>query len=306
MATVRLNPNVENFIVRMDWADARNDVPGFADELVRTYEDGKLIILKNAPFRIDYDLLNQVSVPKNPRFQKLSDRFITVPKLYRRDVAAWMWQTFADRPLVYPRFRSEVQRVSAQVRDFIRLVFRDYRFLKTGVSWRFTPTHLESLHLDYFNPKHDVDYVRLFINIDRAPRVWTVSHQLDELILRYAQANPVDALQGARTHDVTQTINHAMLYPLTKLPPEETDRHVIEFEQGDVWMCETRLNSHQILDGHRMIATDFYVDPTSMRDPSKRVRTRIERTLERCHKRADAAIAIPAAAGPAGASVRAV
>ena len=275
MATIHLHPNVANFIVHMDWRDAQGDVPGFSDELVRHYEAGDLIILKNAPFKIDFELLNQVTVPEGKRFQKLSDKFIVYPKLYKPEIARFMLENFAGRPLLYARFRHEVQRVSDDIRTFLRTVFRTYRILKTGVSWRFTETGPESLHVDYFNPKQDFDYLRLFINIDERPRVWTVSHQLDELIRRNFDKAKLAEIVDAPLHQVSLRMTTQVLKLLSFLPPEETDRHVIEFAQGDVWLCETRLNSHQIFSGRRMIATDFYVDPSTMLDPGRRVNTRI-------------------------------
>ena len=70
--------------------------------------------------------------------------------------------------------------------------------------------------------------------------------------------------------------------PSATSPPAVTDRHVVEFTQGDVWLCETRINSHQILSGRRLVATDFYVDPSSMLDPEQRVEARVARCMERC------------------------
>jgi hypothetical protein len=58
------------------------------------------------------------------------------------------------------------------------------------------------------------------------------------------------------------------------------DRHVVRFAPGEVWLCETRLNSHEIYSGHRLVATDFYVDSGSMLDPSQRVEARVRRALE--------------------------
>ena len=60
-------------------------------------------------------------------------------------------------------------------------------------------------------------------------------------------------------------------------PGETDDRHLVEFEQGDVWLAETRLNAHQIYAGHRLIATDFYVEPESMYQPEQRFEARVAR-----------------------------
>jgi len=286
MTKITLHPNVANFIVRMDWNDSRGDLPGFSEELVRNYEAGKLILLGNAPFTIDFPLLNQVSLPEDSGVQKLSDKFLVYPKLYKPRVAKFMFENFAGRPLLYARFRREVRSVSGQIRSFLGSMFRGYRFARRGVSWRFTRTGPESLHLDFFKPKGDFDYLRLFINIDEEPRVWSVTHQLEELVARTWESARLIDLMGAPPHVLTQHINNHLLYGLSHRPPEETDRHVIEFAQGDVWLCESRTTPHQIISGRRMIATDFYVDPSSMRDPSRRVVARVERCMQACAERA--------------------
>jgi 3-deoxy-D-manno-oct-2-ulosonic acid (Kdo) hydroxylase len=289
VASIKLHPNVANFFIEMDWADSRGAVAEFSERMVRHYEAGDVILLKNAPFSIDYDLLNQVALPKGRRFQKLSDKFISYPKVYRSEVATFMLENFASRPLFYLKFRHEVRRVSHQVRDFLSTAFSRYRLSKKGVSWRFTETGPESLHLDFFKPKADVDYLRLFINIDHQPRIWTMTHQVEELIERNYEKAGLAELQNAPSHQICQRLTDTVLKPLSLLPPDETDRHVVSFDQGDVWVCESRINSHQIFAGRRMIATDFYIDPTSLLDPSLRAPARIARCMQRCAQRTVAA-----------------
>jgi 3-deoxy-D-manno-oct-2-ulosonic acid (Kdo) hydroxylase len=281
MAQIQYHPNVADFFAHMDWRESKSDPLGFKTELLRNYETGSVIILKNSPFSIDYGLLNKLYLPKGQQYQKLSYKTLIYPRMYKADIAKFMLTKFARTPVLYFKLRREILRVTKEVRLFVRDVFKPYRIRKESVSWRFTPTGPEPLHVDWFRPTDDLHYVRMFINIDEQPRVWTVSHQLEELIARnYATAELAEL--SSPSNSIIDRINHRVLNPISYEPASETDRHVVEFTQGDVWLCETRINSHQIFSGRRLVATDFYVDPSSMLDPEQRVEARVARCMERC------------------------
>jgi 3-deoxy-D-manno-octulosonic acid hydroxylase-like protein len=281
MARIHYHPNVADFFVHMDWRQSRDDPFGFKTELIRNYESGKIIILNNSSFIIDYNLLNSFFLPTGRRFQKLSYKTLIYPRMYKADIAGLILAKFGRTPLFYLRLRREILRVTKQVCRFVRDVFEPYRFRKESVSWRFTSTGPEDLHVDWFRPTDDLHYVRMFINIDEQPRVWSVSHQLEELIAgNYATAGLAE-LGGSPSNSIIDRINNRVLNRVSYQPASETDRHVVEFAQGDVWLCETRINSHQILSGRRLVATDFYVDPSSMLDPEQRVEARVARCMER-------------------------
>jgi 3-deoxy-D-manno-oct-2-ulosonic acid (Kdo) hydroxylase len=223
----------------MDWRDSRSDAPGFKTELLRNYEAGKIIILKNSPLSIDYDLLNELYLPKGRQFQKLSYKTLIYPKMYKADIAKLMLAKFGRSPVLYFKLRREIMRVTDEVRRFVRDVFKPYRIQKESVSWRFTPTGPEALHVDWFRPTEDLHYVRMFINIDEEPRVWTVSHQLEELIARNYASAQLARLGGCPSNSIIDRINRRVLNPVSYEPASKTDRHVVEFSQGDVWLCET-------------------------------------------------------------------
>ena len=281
MTDIELSPSVADSFVRMDWREEGDDPMGFRTALIRNYELGKVIILENAPFHVNFDLLNKVSVPRGRRFQKLSDKILRTPRLYRAEVRRLLYDAFGTNLPLYLAFRREVKRLSGSLRDFARTVFRPYRFLKLGVSWRFTPTGPEGLHVDFFRNEEDLHYLRIFVNVDHEPRVWTLSHQLEELIDRYYDEARLFELAEAPSNALCSRLNKVVFDHVNALPRGAMDRHVVSFAPGDVWLCETRLNSHEIYSGHRLVATDFYVDPASMLDPSLRVDARVKRSLER-------------------------
>ena len=281
MAEIELSAMLADRFVRLDWQDRSRDPRAFDADLIRHYEAGDIIILGHPPFEIDFDVLNRVSFPEGRAHQKLMDKFLIHPKLHRREVRRLFHDVFGFDAIFYLRFRREVKRLSEELRRFGRSVFQPYRFLKQGVSWRFTPTGPEGLHVDYFRRAKDLQYLRIFINVDRQPRIWTVGPPLEDLIERYAEEAALLELTGAACNQVCLRLNKRVFDRINVQPRSAMDRHVVHFAPGDVWLCETQLNSHEIFSGHRLVATDFYVEPSSMQDPSRRVDARVAACLQR-------------------------
>lgn len=281
MAEIERNAAVVDRFVSLDWRDRAGDTRAFDFALIRHYEAGDIILLVNPPFRIDFDLLNRISFPEGRTHQKLTDRFLTRPKLHRPAIRRLFQEVFGFDILLYVRFRQEVQRLSDELRHFARSIAPSYRFLKQGVSWRFTPTGPEGLHVDYFRRAEDLHYFRIFVNVDRQPRVWTVGPRLQDLIERYADDAGLRDLVGRPSNEVCSRLNKLVFDKINAQPRSAMDRHIVHFAPGDVWLCETRLNSHEIFSGHRLVATDFYVDPPSMQDPSRRVDVQVDECLRR-------------------------
>ncbi len=279
MAEIELNPAVADRFVHLDWQHRDADRAAFDAGLIRHYEAGDIILLGNPPFRIDFDLLNRISFPEGRSHQKLTDRFLTRPKLHRPEIRRLFQEVFGFDILLYARFRREVQRLSDELRRFACLIAPSYRFLKQGVSWRFTRTGPEGLHVDYFRRTEDLHYLRIFINVDRQPRIWTVGPRLQDLIERYADEIGLRELVDRPSNEVCSRLNKLVFDKINAQPRSAMDRHLVRFAPGDVWLCETRLNSHEIFSGHRLVATDFYVDPSSMHDPALRVDARVDDCL---------------------------
>lgn len=280
MARIELSPNVDNYFERMDWRESEGNLPEFSETLVNHYESGKVVLLANTPFKIDYDLLNQVTVPEGRRFKKLTDRFFLQPKLYRpRDAQAFL-ATFGMNPAFYFKVRKEVQSVNAQVREMGKTLFPTYKFLEWDVSWRFTQTGPEDLHLDSFGSNDDYQYVRIFINIDHKPRIWNVSHRLDELTKRYYQTGHLDELRDLSGNEFCHKVNLLAFGGMERAGRDGHDRHVVELEQGDVWLCDSRVVSHQIVSGQRLVASHFKVASGSMLNPAAGIDAKVRHLHE--------------------------
>jgi hypothetical protein len=267
MADIKLNPKVANYIVEVDWPSVgKGTGPAYRD-IVDHYESGNLILLRNVPLGVDYDLVNRITVPRLEGSRELSYKSFLYPKLWRRSQRRLMYGTFGLNAADYWRFRTEVRRLNARIAELTRQVFPSYRFIKEQFSWRFLPTDLgiHPLHIDSFGSNDDLQYVRFFTNLDRQPRVWRVSHRLHEVADRfYRRENWARhaALPANRFCEVASRICYE---------DPDPDCHEISFGQGDVWLCDTRKVSHGVVSGHRLMATHFWADPQTMQDPSKRL-----------------------------------
>jgi hypothetical protein len=281
MATIERSPVVADRFLYLDGRDRPADPAAFDAGLIRHYEAGDIILLRHAPFQVDFELLNRVSFPAGRTHQKLTDKFLVYPKLHRPEIRRLFRYVFGLDVMLYRRFRQEVKRLSDELRRFGRAIAPSYRFLKQGVSWRFTPTGPEGLHVDYFRRAEDLHYLRIFINVDQQPRIWTVGPRLQDLVADFADEAGLRELTGASSNVVCQRLNKLVFDRINALPRSAMARHVVHFAPGDVWLCETRLNSHEIYSGHRLVATDFYVDPSSMQDPSLRVDAQVAECLRR-------------------------
>lgn len=283
MPNITLDPHLRNFFVEMDWRERAAAGQAFDDRLVRHYEAGDVILLKNPPFRIASDIFHRIRFPAGDEFKKLHAQSLLLPKLYKPKVAKFFFGVFgADMPL-YFGFRRAVNDLTAQLTDFVTQVFRTYRFLTHDVNWRFSPTGPEPLHFDYPSSTTDLQYVRVFVNLDDAPRIWRVGPQLEELIEQYYDEAGLDALQGAHPNVITERITFEILERWRE-KGTPAPRHHVEFLPGEVWICESRINSHEIYSGNRAVITHFHADPRSMLDPEQRVSARVERAMARARE----------------------
>jgi hypothetical protein len=273
MPTIHLSPEVPNYFVQMDWQDRAAEPARFSDELMRHYEAGEVVILKNAPVNVNFDLVNRITLPAG-RFKKASDNYFLYPNLISPSVAQAIYSGFGVNIGLYLAFRREVARVSADLRRLARSAFAKYRFTHMGLSWRFTETEMENMHIDAYSIDDDLQYVRIFMNLDTRARCWNTSYRLDELVPRYYADAQMQELQSASADAFNNRLNeHAFG---GKAPGcDGFPRHVVEFQMGDVWIFDSRLLSHQVVSGRRMIATNFQAEPASMLDPSLSLENRV-------------------------------
>ena len=271
MAKLTINPDVENYVHEIDWKAGQTDFEQTRQKIVSLFEDGQLVILKNHPIKIDTDLLGSVKVPNTERYRELSYKQLLFPRLWKARDRGVMFGTFGFDVAKYLRVRAEVRRVNRELLRLLGVVFPGYRVEREQYSWRLLSTgySVHPLHLDAYGSDEDRHYVRFFMNLDRAPRVWSVSHRLDELMQRYYAERSWDQFASLPPNQFCAIANQAFQgdpnYPC----------HEIQFEQGDLWLVDTRTVPHGVRSGNRMVATHFWIDAQSMADPAKRLDARV-------------------------------
>ncbi len=270
LAEIIIHPDVENYIIEVDWQEVRNGDERLRAGIVQWFEDGHLILLKNHGLRVDYELLNSFKMPASETLRKLPYRRFLYPKPWKRDHRLAIFGAFGFDMRKYLWVRRQVKELNADLARLSQELFPNYRFLREQFSWRLleTPDTAAPLHID-FHSGGDMHYLRLFLNLDVQPRVWEISHRLDETVLRYHEDMDWPRLNA---------LNADMFFNQTGdyLRNDVKDPcHVAKFHQGDLWLCDTRKISHGVLSGNRTVATHFWVDRQSMDDPSKRIEVQV-------------------------------
>lgn len=285
MAEVTLNPEVENYIHEIDWQAGQANFEEMRQRIVSLFEDGQLVVLKNHPLAIDFDLLNSFEIPNIERYRELRWQQLVFPKVWRARDRRMIFGAFGLSIMKYLRVRAEVLRVNKGLRNLFGQIFPSYRLEREQYSWRFLNTgyFVHPLHFDAFGSDDDLQYVRFFVNLDRAPRVWRVSHRLDEMLERHYEER-----EWGRYADMAPNRFCDIVCDYLREHPD-MPCHEVSFQQGDLWLVDTRTVPHGVVSGHRMVVTHYWIDAQSMADPSKRLDARVERFHQRAAGAAQAA-----------------
>ena len=271
MAVLTINPDVKNYVHEIDWKAGQTGFEEMRQQIVSLFEDGQLVILKNHPITVDIDLLGSFEVPNTERYRELSYKQLLFPKLWKARDRGVMFGTFGLNVGKYLKVRTEVLRVNRELRRLLATIFPDYRVEREQYSWRFLSTgyFVHPLHLDSFGSDEDRQYVRFFMNLDQQPRVWRVSHRLDEMMERFYRERNWDRFAEIPANQFCEKANEYII------DNPDVPCHEVSFEQGDLWLVDTRTIPHGVISGNRMVATHFWIDAQSMADPAKRLNARI-------------------------------
>jgi hypothetical protein len=175
------------------------------------------------------------------------------------------------------RFVREVQGVNRQLTDLVRRLFPGYRFLTTPLTWRFTETMNENLHVDVYKDDLPDHHVRLFVNLDSVTRIWHTSYTLEYMLEHFLHLLQPEFVRRASPGRVCHDLNFAVFGGQDVVARDDRPRHAIFFAPGDVWLVDSRQVSHQIYWGRNAVSTDFPVAVNSMRDPARHYFALVER-----------------------------
>jgi hypothetical protein len=165
-----------------------------------------------------------------------------------------------------------------QVLPIYEQVFAGYAFTRRQVVWRLNTIRNENLHVDTYKELFPEHFARMFINLDREPRIWQTGYTIDEIAERYGSALTGREPDGGA---VFVALNRAAFGGKTAIWWDCQPRHVAYFAPGDAWCVDSRQIAHQIFYGRRAVSFDFFVDPKTMRQPGRQYLALAESYRER-------------------------
>lgn len=245
-------------------------------ERARTlYEQGDLVLVRGRRLDLDYAFLNSLDfdfeAPEaiRRRVKKYADKKIlalTPTSTDPMDVLVFQ-NVFSGDAGRLAHFQEQVVSGNRQIEAIYHEIFPRYTDFRQVFTWRFTDTNFENLHWDNFHIDQEFHQVRVFVNIDRAQRIWRTSHRFDAFADKVYDKEGLGRFAGRSGDDLVIHVNNEVLGGMTTPCLDRLPKHHIAFEQGDIWLAETRLVSHQIYHGRKAIATMFFVNPETMDRP---------------------------------------
>jgi hypothetical protein len=279
MATIIRDPLVADHIVELN---ARSDED--TGEIRRKYEEGNLILLRGVRFDLDFDFLNSLNfdVDGPPEIMRKlkkygGERILALDPSSPGALDQFVFLTILrgdEGRLAY--FKEQVRSGDAQSDALYNRIFPSYRTTRTVYTWRFTSTKFENLHWDNFGIPEPFHQVRIFTNIAASPRLWRTSHRIDHYSDLIYDEQGLDRFAGKIGDDLNYFVNNSVLGGMTTPCLDRLPKNHIAFEQGDVWLCETRIVAHQIYHGEKAFAAMYFSDPTSIDRPELGFEARME------------------------------
>jgi len=283
MAQVVRNPLVTDYIVELD----AGSEDGCAEARQR-YEEGFLVLLRGGRFALDYPFLNSLDFDVDGpaeivgQLKKFGSHKIAAikpsgPGELDQFVFNRVFGCDAGK-LAY--FQEQIESGDRQADDLYARIFPNYVATRAMHTWRFTSTLFENLHWDNFGIPQEFHQVRIFTNLASSPRLWRTSHRIEDFAdSTYDQYSLAD-FAGKSGDDLNRFLNKAALGGMKRRCLDGLPKHHIAFEQGDVWLCETRIVAHQIYQGSRAFAAMYFSDPLSADNPELTFDARIARLHE--------------------------
>ncbi len=271
MTQIYAHPEIEDHFVEYDLAEIRRSPAdgGSGDlrqALMRDYVGEKCILLRGV--KIDYDraFINAIRFPHTWTFKKFASRAVESPlplKLdpTKREICRDLFNGDAGR---YRKFEDEVRTVNKGIRGALDEILRGYRVSKRDISWRHTETRVENLHFDIDKNADEFESVRLYYNMDDAPRIWHTTHGLSQLLAHYYDQLDLKTMADKPLERLLHVLSVRLFGNWQSRGREQFPRHMALFEPDDIWIVDGRTVPHQVIFGRRVASTFYRLDPSGL------------------------------------------
>lgn len=302
MAVIDRHPSVPDYIVEMSLAEIKAR-RGIAD----LFEQGQLILIKD--FRLDFDFealeaLNKSTEAVADRDLRKKLKKLTAPNFFEgkapkeRDgkliFAEPLRQAIydvlcrGDRD-VFERAATALRHSHEEALRIFELCFPDYEPFRIVPSVRLTRTLFENLHWDNHSIDDDFHQARVFANLDRRPRIWSISYRFIEWIRDHYREHDLGRFRGKDPNLLINYVAGDVLGGTSNTWMDNQPRHRVAFDPGEVWVGESRLISHQIFYGEAAMVYMWFVKVASMANPESRFNRQVELVHEEMREATPAA-----------------
>jgi len=211
---------------------------------------------------IDYDTPFVARLTFPPEWKKIGTREgITIPPVVFKDGRFAKTEnplcSIIENESMLLKVYSELLRIELAFKLLVKDLFPAYRRIDhRNLTFRFTRTENEPVHLDYFSDgqpfpeRHKLRRLKLFLNVDSQPRIWNVGPTLEDL-LRHS-----NGALGARLPNDVNVLNKmiadaGLLADVPMVRVEIPPRGIV-FANGATVV-------HQVVFGNRMVALEAFV-----------------------------------------------
>jgi hypothetical protein len=161
-------------------------------------------------------------------------------------------------------FQEAFKAVNDTMRGVLDELFRGYAFTKTSIIWRLAETRVENLHFDIDRDSNTTEAIRLYMNVDDAPRIWHTTHGLSELVRRYYRELDLARFSTGPCERLVKELSIRLFGGWQFRGREQFPRHNILFEPMDVWLVDGRRVPHQVAFGRRVVSTFFLAEQNGL------------------------------------------
>lgn len=283
VATIIRDPLVQDHIVELD---ARTDED--IEEIRRCYEEGNLVLLRGVRLDLDFKFLDSLNfdVDAPPEIlRKLKkyggERIAALDSARAGPLEDIVFNSvFAGDQGKLAYFQEQVRSGDAQSDALYERLFPNYDTTRQVYTWRFTSTKFENLHWDNFGIPEPFHQVRIFTNIASSPRLWRTSHNIEHFAGSVYAKQGLKQFAGRIGDDLNYYVNNNVLGGMRTPCLDRLPKNHIAFDQGEIWLCETRIVAHQIYHGAKAFAAMYFSKPESMDRPALAFDQRIARLHE--------------------------
>ncbi len=281
---IELNKNVPDHFLVLERKENFGDYARkYGNSLAEHYENLGVIVVPFMPITFDAGLFQSLVFPIE--WKKIGTQNGIEESVFHRDGT-----TLADKQ-DHPFRRlemgtewasylqSQVASFNWQLRRGLQVLFPAYRSLQdVNITWRMTETIEEGMHLDVFGNGAPTTKgaklahrVKVFINIDSAPRRWRTSYDLPGVLGKCRGKLPAELPDDVNV--VNDVIDKAGV--LKDLP-----YHNLVYPPMSAVICNGEAVAHEVVYGQRTVGAEFMCYQQDMLDPGKHTHQCMRRWLE--------------------------